>query len=541
MFSFAVIAAASLPLLWPKPCAASAPNFLFIAIDDLNDFAGYASEEPGNFLQVIYPDPAERRKAVSRLTPNLDRLAASSAPFLRSYCPSALCGPSRTSLMTGTRPHLTGYYLHDRHFRTYDTLKDAVTLPQHLKANGYQTLGLGKIFHKSEGTAGGPLKDDWADVRYSWTRWIDTPQGCGNPQFSRYSPPDAGLMAFGPSRLTLRQAGDWITTDFAARLLQSGSAKAPTRRNNSPDDIVSLAPDQPFFLGCGIFRPHLPFHAPREFFDRFPVSKMDGLTPAAFQSILDDLSDLPPGAMRFTDFQNGKMKDVMDHAVRIGGDSIDTKVAAWRELVQSYLACVSFADACIGRLLDGLEKSPHRDNTVVILWSDHGFHVGAKYHIAKQALWEKANRTTLIIRDPRMRSATDGKPRRQIVSLMDIYPTVCAIAGVSPPAGIEGRDLTPLLSDAHAPEIHRELLMTYMPGNHAVRTPTHTLTRYADGSMELYDMRNDPSQIQNLLSAESIPPETTDLRKQLADRLDELTRGEIAPAPRRGGRRDSKQ
>jgi arylsulfatase A-like enzyme len=507
------------------------PNFLFVAIDDLNDFAGYASEEPGNFLQTIYPDPAKRREAVARLTPNLDRLAARSAPFLRSYCSSALCGPSRTSLMTGTLPHNSGYYLHDRHFRTYDTLKDAVTLPQHLKANGYQTIGLGKLFHKSQGSATGPLEDDWADVRYSWTRWIDTPQGCDNATPSRYSPPDGGLMTFGPSRLSLQQSGDWITTDFAARLLETGKADPPARSGKKPStaETVTLAPDQPFFLGCGIFRPHLPFHAPKEFFDLFPTAKMEGLNADSFQAILADLQDLPPGTMRFNDFRNGKMKDVMDHAIRIDGDSLESKTAAWRELVQSYLACVSFADACIGRLVDGLEKSAHRDNTIVILWSDHGFHVGAKYHIAKQALWEAANRTTLIIRDPRLPSSTDGKPRRQIVSLMDLYPTVCSLSGITPPQGIAGQNLTPLLSDAAASQIHAELLMTYMPGNHALRTPTHTFTRYADGTMELYDMRADPSQIHNLLSDKTLPPDIAKLRDSLANRVTELTRGEVNP------------
>lgn len=133
------------PLVCQHAAADERPNFLFIAVDDLNDFAGYAAEEPGNFLQVIYPDVEVRAEVSQRLTPNLDKLARKSAPFVRAYCPSALCGPSRTSLMTGVAPYRSGYYGHSRHFRTYDSLKNAVTLPQQLKSSGYFTTGLGNV------------------------------------------------------------------------------------------------------------------------------------------------------------------------------------------------------------------------------------------------------------------------------------------------------------------------------------------------------------------------------------------------------------
>ncbi|WP_419195030.1 sulfatase [Novipirellula herctigrandis] len=506
---------------------AARPNFLFVAIDDLNDFAGYASEEPGNFLQVIYPNADQRRQVASRLTPNLDELASRSAPFLRSYCPSALCGPSRTSLMTGTMPHRTGYYLHDRHFRTYDTLKDVVTLPQYLKQNGYFSTGLGKLFHTSRGTVDGPLENDWADARYSWNRWVNHPTGCNGGQPSKYSPPLGGLLRFGPSRTRLEQSGDWLAADFAARLLENGTAETIGINSNRKEHAqsVSLPTDRPFFLGCGLFRPHLPFFAPKAYFKKFPVNEMSGLNADTLQAIITDLDDVTGDARRFSDINNGKMKVLIENAVRVSGDNDESKVAAWREIVQSYLACVSFADDCVGRIVEGLDASPYRDNTILVLWSDHGYHLGAKYHLAKQALWEEANRTVLMIRDPRNASSCDGQPRRQIVSLRDLYPTICTLAELDVPSKVAGTSLVPLLKDSAASEVNQTVLMTYQQGNHSIRTPTHRFSRYRDGATELYDMIGDPAQRYNLVksSPELASKLRADLERQVEDEIAEST------------------
>jgi arylsulfatase A-like enzyme len=471
------------------------PNFLFIAIDDLNDFSGFAAEEPGNFLQVIYPDPVVRKEVVERLTPNLDRLASRSAPFLRAYCPSALCGPSRTSLMTGVAPHASGYYMHDRHFRTYNSLQDAITLPQQLKAHGYFTAGAGKIFHRAIGDAAGPLADDWADARNSWSTWVNHPQGAaGKP--GRYAPPKGGNMQFGIGTEPLQDTGDWQTADFIARVLENGAARAYASRNNPGPDRIELPTDQPFFLAAGVFRPHLPFYAPPEYFERFPVAEMTGLDRAALDAIVADLEDLPSGAKRFTDYESGKFRDIMDHAATL--EETDADIAAWRSMVQAYLACVALADACIGRLLDGLENSSYRDNTVIAVWSDHGFHLGPKFHVAKQAVWEKANRSVLVLHDPRIPGGSDGRPRRQLATLNDLYPTICDLAGVPLPGPNRGRSLVPLIVDAGAPPLRDAFVFTYMEGNHGLRTEQHAYLRYRDGSQELYDMTADPDQIVNL-------------------------------------------
>ncbi|MEM8912839.1 MAG: sulfatase [Planctomycetota bacterium] len=473
----------------------TAPNFLFVAVDDLNDFSGFAAEEPGNFLQTIYPDPSERQVVVARLTPTLNELAARSAPFVRAYCASALCGPSRTSLMTGIAPHASGYYLHNRHFRLYETLKDAVTLPQQLRNHGYFTAGAGKIFHKPLGDREGKLKDDWADVRYSWDTWVNHAQGAsGSP--GRFSPPNGGNMQFGPGTTKLQATGDWNTADFIARVLENGSATASATRGNVGLDRIELPADQPFFLACGLFRPHLPFHAPKAFFERFPTDEMTGLNRETLDDIVADLDDLPNGAQRFSDFKSGKLRSIMDHANQVGG--VEAEVPAWRDTVQAYLACVAFADACLGRLLDGLENSNYRDNTVVVLWSDHGYHLGPKYHIAKQAVWEKANRVVLVIHDPRNPNESDGVPRRQLASLNDMYPTICELAGVPLSGKNIGRSLVPLLKSANAQPVRDELVFTYMEGNHCLRTDQYAYLRYKDGGAELYDMSTDPNQHHNL-------------------------------------------
>ncbi|MBK1879179.1 sulfatase [Pelagicoccus mobilis] len=489
------------------------PNFLFIAIDDLNDFAGYASEEPGNFLQTIYPDAETRKAVVKRLTPNLDKLASQGSPFLRAYCPSALCGPSRTSLMTGVSPHKSGYYMHSKHFRLYDTLKNTVTLPQQLRAHGYFTAGAGKIFHKPLGDAEGKLENDWADARYSWDTWINHNQGAaGKP--SRYSPPKGGNMQFGPGKEPLKKTGDYQTADLIARVLENGYAKANSLRGKVGPKQIKLPSDKPFFLACGIFRPHLPFYAPQDFFDLFPTEEMSGLNRQSLDAIISDLKDLPSGAQRFTDFKRGKLRSIMDHANELEGAA--GEIPAWRDMVQSYLASVAFADACLGRLLEGLENSEYADNTVVFLWSDHGYHLGTKFHIAKQAVWETANRVQLIIRDPRNPNASNGQARHQLASLNDMYPTICDLAGVPLPGPNVGRSLVSVLDSRDAEPVRNELVFTYMEGNHGLRTDRYAYLRYKDGSTELYDMLKDPKQLTNLAKN----PEHKSMLKSLDQKMD---------------------
>jgi arylsulfatase A-like enzyme len=234
--------------------------------------------------------------------------------------------------------------------------------------------------------------------------------------------------------------------------------------------------DRPFFLACGITKPHLPFVVPRKYFDLHPL---DGIQLPPFKK--DDLDDVPPAGIKFA-------KPDGDHK-RI------TEAGKWKEVVQAYRASISFCDAMVGRLLDGLEKSAFKDNTVIVLWSDHGWHLGEKLHWRKFALWEEATRSPLIWVVPGV-----TKPRsvcERTVDLMTIYPTLCDVCGVPAPKHLQGASIKGLLADPKA-KWDSPAITTYRQDNHAIRTERWRYIRYANGDEELYDHDADPHEWTNL-------------------------------------------
>ncbi len=233
--------------------------------------------------------------------------------------------------------------------------------------------------------------------------------------------------------------------------------------------------DRPFFIACGLFRPHLPWVVPRKYYDLFPLETIN-LPP--FKE--NDLDDLPPAAKR--------MVKLNDHQKIIESDR-------WKAAIQSYLASIAYTDMNIGRLLDALEKSPHRDNTIVVLWSDHGWHLGEKSHWRKFALWEEATRMPLIWVVPGV--TKPGGICERTVDLMSVYPTLCALAGIPVPAHVEGENIKPLLANPKA-SWNTPAVTTFGFQNHAVRTEQWRYIRYADGSEELYDHSKDPYEWTNL-------------------------------------------
>lgn len=470
------------------------PNFLFIAVDDLNTSIGASRDMTGNFLKTIYPDKKLRDQVARRLTPNLDRLAHEGRQFTNAMCQSPLCGPSRTSLLTGVPTHVSGYYTHKKNFRTYATLKDVVTLPQYLKSNGYFTAGLGKIFHKpnveSETSEG-----DWPDTRYSWSKWISSGGGVnlGEAKLPPMSPKTDGLMKFGPSSLSKEETRDWQNSHFTATLLEKGEASINdffTKKNES----IRLPGDKPFFLASGIFRPHLPFFAPRAYFDRFPTSEMK-IDERLFEKVVRDIKDLPPAGRKWTQLTKGKFHEVITQGEKIAGER--GKIEAWKKCVQAYLACVAYADDCVGEILNGLDHSPYKDNTIVILWSDHGYFLGDKARIAKQCLWREALNCNLIVKLPKGQKEL-GAISDQYVSLSDIYPTVVSMAGLDVPQNIIGKDIEALIEDPSAKLGRKYLYSTYQKGNHALYNRKFKYIRYNDGGQELYDLLNDPEEYNNL-------------------------------------------
>jgi arylsulfatase A-like enzyme len=433
------------PLVFAQ-AARNRPNVLFIAIDDLNDWIGRLGGHP------------------QARTPNLDRLASRGVLFTRAYCAAPLCNPSRAALMTGVRPSTSGVYTNSQPFRRSPVLKDAVTLPQHLRAHGYRSIGTGKIYH-----GGFPDPQSWDEYWPSQTQ--NKPPDPAPPQRPANGIPDTAQFDWAALKNPDSDMGDYKVVDWAAGQL---------RRKH----------DKPFFLACGIFRPHLPWYVPQKYFDLFPLGSIQLPTVKN-----DDLDDVPPIGRRFAR-PEGDHKKVLQHD-------------QWRKAVQAYLASITFADAQVGRLLDAFDASPYARNTAIVLWSDHGWHLGEKLHWRKFTLWEEATRNVLMMVAPGVTRA--GARCDRTVSLLDIYPTLVDVCGLPGRPVLEGASLLPLLRRPDAPW-DRPAVTTYFRNNHSVRSERWRYIRYSDGGEELYDHQNDPLEWTNLASK----PEHQAVKTELA-------------------------
>ncbi len=439
------------------------PNVLMIAMDDLNDWVGVLGGHP----QVK--------------TPNLDRLAGRGVLFADAHTAAPICNPSRAALMTGLLPSTTGVYDNNHVFRT--ALPDAVTLPQHFRNHGYRTEGGGKLFHHGRG-----FNDprSWDDYFF----WNSTARS--NGWFDGYTrPPDPEPKRPAVQILEVtRRNFDWAPMhvpeqDFPDHKVATWAA-ASLRREHQ----------QPFFLAVGIFRPHIPWFVPRKYYDMYPLEEVI-VSPVKE----DDLADLPLAARDMAVYDR---VDARHDLVLSTGN--------FRKAVQAYLACITFADAMVGRILEALDASPHRDNTIVVLWSDHGYHLGEKWRWHKHALWNRATHVPLIISAPGV--TKPGTRCEAPVSLIDLYPTLADLAGLPTPEGLDGQSLRPLLEDPRRAS-GRPALITYLRGNHALRTPTYSYIRYADGSEELYHRRQDPDEWVNLANAREMRVVVEELRTSL--------------------------
>ena len=411
------------------------PNVLFIAIDDLNDWVGCMGHPHAH-------------------TPHIDHLAERGTLFLNAHVQGVLCNPSRASVMLGLRPTTTGIYGLAPWFRDVECWQDRVALPQHFRDHGYRTFTAGKVYH---GGAGGPRRrlqefDVWGP-----------PGGIGvRPEEKLIPPTPMGnhpLMDWGVFPHDDEDKQDYIVASWAIEQLQ-----------NMPEG-------QPFFLAAGFFLPHVPCYATQPWFDLYPDDER--LLPPIRE---DDRENTP----RFSWYLHWRLPEPRLRWVRENDQ--------WLNLVRSYLACTSFIDAQIGRLMDALEETGHADNTIVVLWSDHGYHLGEKAITGKNTLWERSTRVPLVFAGP---GVTQGGRCERPVELLDIYPTLIELCGLTPRDDLEGRSLTPLLEDDQAPRAW-PAITSHNQGNHAVRSERWRYIRYADGSEELYDMQEDPHEWVNL-------------------------------------------
>lgn len=429
-----------------------------IVVDDWNDWVGALGGHP----QVK--------------TPNLDRLAARGVLFTDAHAAAPICNPSRTAVLTGKRPSTTGVYGNEEE-PWRKALPDAVTLPQHFRANGYRSLGGGKVFHHGRGFNDPQSWDDY----YFWN-----PKGRENGWHDNYSfPPDPE-----PARpSTPMPSVSWRNFDWAP--VDVRDEEMPDFKVSSwASEVLGQRHERPFFLAAGLFRPHIPWFVPRRYFDLYPLDSI--VLPAVKE---DDLADVPPFARRIALNQHSRH----DLLVSTGN---------WRRAVQAYLACITFSDAMVGRMLDALDRGPNRDNTIVALWSDHGYHLGEKWHWHKQSLWQRATHVPLVISAPGI--TKPGSRCERPVGLVDLYPTLSELAGLKPTEGLDGVSLRPLLEDPGR-AWDCPALTTYGRGNHAIRTERWSYIRYHDGSEELYDRRQDAHEWINLASS----PAVQGLKKEL--------------------------
>lgn len=410
--------------------AADRPNVLFIAVDDLNDFPTFAGR---------YPDAK---------TPNMDQLAERGIVFTNAHCQFPLCGPSRASVMSGMLPSTLGYETHmrDEALQQRAQQLDTELLHTYFQNHGYKAMAVGKICHNH------------------------VPRGSVDESGGR------GSFAGGTGKLKQNWHQQGTSTDWAM---------APAKDEDLPDDkaadwaIKRLEEqhDKPFFLMVGFLRPHVPWYVPKKWFDLYEKETIE-LPP--YKS--DDLSDVP---------QMAKDISILPQMPRTDWAIENDQ---WRNIVHAYLACISFSDHQVGRVLDALDRSPHKDNTIIVLWSDHGYHMGEKNTFQKQSLWERSSHVPLVIAG----AGLEGQRRcDRIVSLLDLYPTLVEMCDLPANAKNEGRSLVPLLQKPDKPWDY-PAITGWQKNSFAVQDHRYRYIRYGDGSEELYDHQSDPNEWTNL-------------------------------------------
>jgi arylsulfatase A-like enzyme len=390
------------------------------------------------------------------LTPNIDVLAKRGVTFRRAYCQAPMCNPSRASLMTGIRPTTSGCYGNSDVWR--DALPNAITVSEHFKLHGYEVLGGGKIFHSNQ------------NEERSWDYYFTTPGYLAPEGDLPVNGLNSGHFDWSPLDVSDEETADTMIAEWVAAYL----------RRKRP---------RPFFLAAGLYRPHLPWYAPEKYFEKFPEAQT--ILPKILEN---DLDDVPKSAIR----------SMRDH------DNVASS-GQWKRAVSAYLACIHYADQNVGRILKALDEGPNAGNTLIVLWTDHGWHLGEKKHWRKFTLWEESCRVPLIF-------AGKGVPKQnafcdRTVELLDLYPTLTDLAGLPARPENEGVSLRPWLENPAA-QRDRPAMTHLGPDKQAVRTERWRYIVYPDGE-QLYDHGNDPMEWENLAEK----PEHAKLKAELAAML----------------------
>lgn len=469
----------------------SQPNILFISIDDLNDWTGAMH---GN---------------TQAITPNLDMLASQGVLFTNAHASMPVCVASRNSLLSGMHPTTTGWYVgvNEHHAMVdsyHEVMKDKKMLPAHFKSNGYKTFCAGKIFHLGATDYPFLLDSLWDDIAPGYEskiteKFLERGEGYGGLMFYPFPKNGSRLkrhygdklggghsLCGGPLDLEDIPDGkmyDELLADYAIKKLQE---------NHS----------DPFFLAVGFVRPHVPYTAPRKYFDLYDENEIK--IPQVPENEMNDIpligKAIAYGATNFGDHQ----------AVLGVGDDY------WRHLVHSYLACVSFVDDQVGSVMQALQDSEYGENTIVVLWSDHGQNLGEKKHWRKMSLWEESTRVPLCFVLPQ--NQANGQVCTRPVSLLDLYPTLVKLCNLPVPEHLDGRDISPLIESPDMAWPH-PVLSNWMYKNYAVRSEDYRYILYRDGTEELYDHRKDPGEHDNLAKDAQHAAIIKNLKKHIPEKV----------------------
>jgi arylsulfatase A-like enzyme len=479
--------------------AAEKPNVLFIACDDMNDWVGFMKGHPDT------------------LTPNMDRLAKRGIVFDRAYCASPICGPSRAAVLTGLKPETSGVY---NNKGTYvDFVPDAVTLPKYFKNNGYFVMGAGKVNHAmgcvvpdnyhefgpDAGAIGGPFT--WEELNMNPGKKVERKDIAGisntiesgivkniypGKEISRGTLKHT-LPLNGIDNRTDRPANGYNTFDWGP---------VSVTDNEMPDGMMASWAEKklkshytvPFFMAVGFYRPHQPWYAPAKYFKPFEGRQL-ALPPTAEK----DLSDCGEAARQYS------------HYPWSGSFATVQKYNQWQDAIRGYLASIHFVDAQVGRLLDALDASPYADNTIVVLWSDHGWELGEKEHWGKHSPWEGSMRVPMVIVPPKNMKLSAGRTDA-FASLLDLYPTLADLTGNKIPEGLDGYSLKPVITGKQK-DVRSHIVTTLGRSTFCIRRGDSKLIRYYDGSEEFYDLKSDPNEFKNLIDDKAHTATITELRK----------------------------
>ena len=422
--------------------ATDQPNVLMICVDDLNDWVGFLGGHP------------------QTKTPNMDALAAKGINFTNAHCTAPGCSPSRNALLFGVEPHKSGLYpFYNLNHVEPEELNAYKPLPLLYREHGYHTVGLSKVWHNP---------DNKYRQQEQWDEY--TMYGTGKKDKSLikekgYHPEPFNKRTIAcPASNPLSDFGDYKAAQHAVRFLEQEHMK-------------------PFFLSVGFILPHTSFVMPEANWDLF-------LDPISYPPIkADDLADIP---------LVGQSNAQIYVEIPVRRDQ------AWENIRRGYLAAVNFTDDNVGRVVDALERSSYADNTIVVLWSDHGYHLGEKRSFSKFSLWEEATRTPFIIFDPRNNQG-NGKACSEPIGLINVYRTLCELTGINAPDYVDGMSITPWLKNPELPK-EKPALITWGRGNYSLRLKDWRYNRYFDGSEELYDHRKDPYEWNNLANNPDYAP-----------------------------------